>query len=136
MKTMKVNELAKAAGVSADTVRHYVRMGLIRAAQNPHNGYRFFSPEMLARLRFIKAAQRLGFKLQDIQLIFADADKGDSPCPRVRDVIAARIEESAMQIRELQDLQGRMQQALRQWDSMADGSPDGHSICRLIESQE
>jgi MerR family transcriptional regulator, Zn(II)-responsive regulator of zntA len=136
MKNMKVHELARAAGVSTDTVRHYAREGLLQASKDSHNGYRSFSPEMLSRLRFIKAAQRLGFRLEDIRIIFADADKGASPCPRVRDVIALRIEESAARIRELQALQSRMEQALRQWDGMADVKPDGHSICKLIESQD
>ncbi len=133
---MKVNELAKAAGVSADTVRHYARLGLIQSNREPANGYRLFPASAVPRLKFIKAAQRLGFSLQAIQLIFADADKGHSPCPRVRAVIAARIEESAAQIRELEAIHRRMQLALEQWDGMSDGVPDGHSVCRLIESQE
>lgn len=133
---MKVNELAKAAGVSADTVRHYARIGLIRAQKEPTNGYRFFPASAVQRLKFIKTAQQLGFTLHDIQLIFTDANKGNSPCPRVRNMIAARIEESAEQIRALQKMQRRMQQALRDWDNMSDGKPDGHSVCRLIESRK
>ncbi|MBN1377627.1 MAG: MerR family DNA-binding protein [Gammaproteobacteria bacterium] len=133
---MKVNQLAKATGVSADTVRHYVRLGLIRAVRDPQNGYRFFPASCVQRLKFIKTAQQLGFKLQDIQLIFADAEQGDSPCPRVRELIAAHIEESAVRIRELRALQARMQEALLRWDRMSDGKPDGHSVCRLIESLE
>jgi DNA-binding transcriptional MerR regulator len=136
MDMMKVNQLAKAAGVSADTVRHYVRLGLIRAVKDPQNGYRFFPASSVQRLKFIRTAQQLGFKLQDIQLIFADAEQGDSPCPRVRELIAAQIEQSAVRIRELQVLQARMQEALRRWDHMSDGKPDGHSVCRLIESLE
>ncbi len=136
MNTMKVNDLAKAAGVSAETVRHYARQGLIQAKKDPANGYRFFPTSDVQRLKFIKAAQRLGLSLQDIRRIFADANKGESPCPRVRHMIAQRIEESAEQIRELQKVRRRMQRALKEWDRMSDGTPDGHSICRLIESQK
>ena len=28
----------------------------------------------------------------------------------------------------------RMEQALESWQTMPDGTPDGHSLCRLIES--
>lgn len=133
---MKINELAKAANVTADTVRYYVRLGLIQATKDPHNGYRFFSQAALQRLKFIKAAQRLGFKLEEIQLIFDDADKGDSPCPRVRSVIATRIAESAAQIQQLQQMHDRMRHALFEWDQMENGMPDGHSICRLIETRK
>lgn len=136
MDMLKVNQLAVAAGVSADTVRHYARLGLIRAVKDPRNGYRFFSASSVQRLKFIRTAQQLGFKLQDIRLIFADAEKGDSPCPRVRELITAHISESSRRIRELKALQQRMQEALRQWDQMSNGKPDGHSVCRLIESME
>lgn len=134
MSDMTVHQLAKAAGVSADTVRHYVRRGLLSAERDSNNGYRRFFRSSLQRLRFIKTAQRLGFTLNDIQSIFTDAEQGESPCPRVRELIAAHIEESAVRIRELQALQARMRQALRRWEAMPDGTPDGHSVCRLIES--
>jgi DNA-binding transcriptional MerR regulator len=136
MNTMTVSQLAGAAGVTAATVRYYARLGLIPADRDPHNGYRRFSGVSLQRLKFIKTAQGLGFKLDDIRAIFADAERGDSPCPRVRELVARYIEQSAVHIRQLQALQARLRVALQQWDAMADGAPDGHSVCRLIESLE
>ena len=41
---MLVNELAKAADVSTDTIRFYNRIGLIEAAAREGNGYRHFAP--------------------------------------------------------------------------------------------
>ena len=37
------------------------------------------------------------------------------------------------QLRELKALRNRMREAMQQWQTLPDGTPDGHSICRLIE---
>lgn len=131
---MKIGELAKAAGVTKDTVRHYVEIGLLTAARDPNNGYQAFSPTSLDRLRFIKSAQNLGFRLEDIQLIFRDADDHQSPCPRVRDIIVERIAETRQRIAELTRLCENMDTAVAVWEAMPNGIPNGHSICQLIES--
>jgi len=63
-----------------------------------------------------------------------DADKGRSPCPRVREIIQRRMWENRQRLDELNALQTRMEDAVQQWSAMPDGMPDGHSICHLIES--
>lgn len=57
---MKISELAKAAGTSKDTVRHYVELGLLQPGRNPENGYQVFDGVALGRLNFIKTARGLG----------------------------------------------------------------------------
>ena len=53
MLSLTVSQLAKDLGISADTVRHYVRSGLITPERDPNNGYKRFHPEDIKRLRFI-----------------------------------------------------------------------------------
>ena len=79
---MRVAQLAKAAEVSAETVRHYSELGLLQPSRDPHNGYQLFSQNDLQRLRFIARARRLGFSLKDVQAILARADSGAAPVPR------------------------------------------------------
>ncbi|GAA0575301.1 MerR family DNA-binding protein [Halomonas salifodinae] len=131
---MKVIELARAAGVSGETVRHYTREGLLHPSRDPDNGYQRYGPRDLERLRFIQRARTLGFSVAEIRDILAHADQGDSPCPLVRDLLASRLPEIHARIAELQALAKRMEQALSTWEAMPDGTPDGHSLCRLIES--
>lgn len=132
---MKSGELAKAAGVSKDTVRYYVEKGLLIPSRDPHNGYQVFNPAMLQRLRFIKDAQGLGFKLEEVQQIFADAERDESPCPRVRAIMEQRLAETREHIRELTQLCQQMESAMAAWRQLPDQTPTGHSICQLIESQ-
>ncbi|MGQ7246820.1 MerR family transcriptional regulator [Halomonas sp. V046] len=131
---MKVSELARRAGVTAETVRHYTREGLLNPVKDPDNGYHRYAQQDLNRLSFIQRARTLGFSLGEIGNILEHADLGDSPCPLVRDLLAARLPEIRQRIEHLQALADRMEQALRAWQDMPDGTPDGHSLCRLIES--
>ena len=131
---MKVSELARRAGVTAETVRHYTREGLLHPTRDPANGYQLFTQSDLERLRFIQRARTLGFSVAEIGDILAHADQGDSPCPLVRDLLASRLPQIRARIHELEALASRMEQALEAWAEMPDGTPDGHSLCRLIES--
>lgn len=131
---MKVSELARRAEVTAETVRHYTREGLLNPERDPDNGYQLFAQGDLERLRFIQRARTLGFSVAEIGDILAHADQGDSPCPMVRDLLASRLPQIRARIRELEALAARMEQALETWADMPDGIPDGHSLCRLIES--
>lgn len=130
---MKVSELAKKADVTAETVRHYTREGLIRATRNPHNGYQEYDAEALQKLHFIQQARELGFSLKQIAEIFEQSDSGDSPCPMVRDLLRQKVPETKRQIAQLQSHLEKMEAALEAWNEMEDGVPNGHSICCLIE---
>ncbi len=130
----KVSEIAKRCGVSADTVRHYTQIGLLRPRRDPRNRYHLYSVSDIKRLRFIFQAKRLGYTLNEIGEIMRDARQGRSPCPRVREIIAARIDENRRRVDELSALQHRMEHALANWGSLPDGVPDGDLVCHLIES--
>ncbi|HHJ13177.1 MAG TPA: MerR family transcriptional regulator [Gammaproteobacteria bacterium] len=131
---LTVTQLAQLSGTTPDTVRYYTRMGLLRPARNPDNGYRLFQPRDAKRLAFIRQAKQLGFTLSEIASITHDAERKHSPCPQVRTILERRIAENRRKLDELIALQARMEQALKQWRDLPDGVPDGESVCYLIES--
>lgn len=131
---MKVIELARAAGGTPDTVRHYMRIGLLRPAKDAANGYHRFGEPDLHRLRFIQAAKQLGFQLDEIGQILSMADHGRTPCPVVRAIVERRIVETRRRLADMQALQARLEHALALWADMPDGEPDGHAVCQLIEA--
>ncbi len=128
-----VSELATRASVTPDTVRHYVQIGLLQPQRNPDNGYKLFEPADVNRLRFVRQAKSLGFTLSEIREILGHAHEGESPCPRVREIIHHRITENRAHLNELMALQKRMEAALQSWESMPDGIPSSNSVCHLIE---
>lgn len=128
-----VSELATRASVTPDTVRHYVQIGLLQPRRNPDNGYKLFEPADVHRLRFVRQAKSLGFTLSEIREILCHAQQGESPCPRVREIIQHRITENRQHLEDLMALQQRMEVAVASWESMPDGVPSGDSVCHLIE---
>ncbi len=131
---MTVAVLAKESGTTPHAVRYYTRMGLLSPTRNPENGYRQYKPSEVSWLRFIRQAKALGYTLHEIQEIMHDRDKGQSPCPRVREILQRRVVENRRHLHDLLELQDRMETALVQWSNMPDSKSSGHSVCHLIES--
>lgn len=131
---LTVNRLAKESGVPLDTIRYYTRIGLLRPARNPQNGYKVYQPSDAVRVRFIRAAKDLGFTLAEITEILDEAKHGNSPCPMVREIIVRHIEENRRRIKEMQKMQKKMENALKDWETLQDSMPNGTSVCHLIES--
>jgi DNA-binding transcriptional MerR regulator len=130
---MRVIELARSAGLTADAVRYYVRVGLLSPKRNAINGYREFSTVDVKRLWFIRRAQSLGFSLAEITTIIRHAKQRKSPCPMVRDIIQKHLEQTGEELEQLILLRDRMRKAARRWKRIPDRVPDGNEICRLIE---
>lgn len=93
--TMRVGKLCKAANVGLQTVRYYQRIGLLRKPPRPFEGYRAYSSDDLARLRFIRHAQRLGFSLEDVALLLRltrdDCDDAQSLARHKLDIVRHKI---------------------------------------------
>ncbi|MGC2459151.1 MAG: MerR family transcriptional regulator [Gallionellaceae bacterium] len=130
---MTVSELARRAGVTADTVRHYTRSGLLVPTRNESNGYYCYSSGDLARLLFIRKARLLGFSVGDVRDILKESSHGHSPCPLVRKIMERRLQETRRRLHDLAKTQARMEHAAALWAHMPDGMPDGNTLCHLIE---
>lgn len=66
MKTLTIGKLAKAAGVSRETIRYYEKRGILEDPARSASGYRRYSHNTIIRLRFIRHAKELGFSLNEI----------------------------------------------------------------------
>ena len=49
-----------------ETIRFYQRKGLLPEPDKPYGGIRRYGPADVARVRFVKSAQRLGFTLDEV----------------------------------------------------------------------
>jgi DNA-binding transcriptional MerR regulator len=52
--------------VNIETLRYYERRGLLAEPERSPGGHRLYPPEAVTVLRVIKAAQRLGFNLDEV----------------------------------------------------------------------
>lgn len=66
MTGLRSGQVAEAAGVNPQTLRYYERRGLLAEPDRTLGGHRMYPAETVTVLRVIKAAQRLGFSLQEV----------------------------------------------------------------------
>lgn len=84
---LRAGEVAEAAGVNRETLRYYERRGLLRQPDRSPGGHRLYDEQTVVTLRVIKAAQRLGFTLEEVaDLIEAGRRRGRSPGLQARAV--------------------------------------------------
>jgi MerR family transcriptional regulator, copper efflux regulator len=101
---MTIGRVANAAGMSIDTIRFYERRGLIAAPRRNVSGYRSYSDDVLARLRFIGDAKRLGFTLKEIKELLSEGVKSTAECGPVTRKAEAKLAEMNEEIARLQGL--------------------------------
>ena len=63
---LTIGAVAEAGGVNVETIRFYQRKGLLSEPDKPYGSIRRYGSGVVARVRFVKAAQRLGFSLEEI----------------------------------------------------------------------
>lgn len=66
MSGLRSGQVAARAGVHPQTLRYYERRGLIPAPDRTPGGHRSYPPGTVTVLRSIKAAQALGFTLDEV----------------------------------------------------------------------
>ncbi|MDQ6840705.1 MAG: MerR family DNA-binding protein [Actinomycetota bacterium] len=91
MDGLTISKLAGEVGTSADSLRYYERIGLLPAPDRSPSGYRLYGAEAIEQVRFIKRAQRLGLRLDDIAGLVDVRDRGMCPCGGTRHLLEARL---------------------------------------------
>ena len=110
-----IGELAKATGVSTDTLRHYERKGVLRS-QRAGNGYRKYPEDALERVRMVRQGLAIGFTLDELQPIFKLFDRGGAPCQQVRSLAANKLAQIEAHLEEVTALRDELKNALADWD--------------------
>ena len=81
---MRSAEVAARAGVNVETLRYYQRRGLLEEPARLDSGYRWWGHEWVRVVRFIKAAQNVGFTLAQIATLLDLAAGGGDSCESVQ----------------------------------------------------
>lgn len=125
--SFSIGALAAAAEVSVETIRFYQREGIVSEPVRPPGGVRRYAVQDVARVNFIKSAQRLGFSLQDVAELLRLDDGGSCSA------IQGRAQRKLDQVRErLADLK-RMESTLAELVNRC-ATSRGTVRCPLIAS--
>ena len=81
MREYSIGFVAKRTGLPVSTIRYYDDYGLIQSNKN-RSGHRRFARAQIRRVAFIMAAQRFGFKLDEIKAQLDQLPNGRTPTAR------------------------------------------------------
>ncbi|MGV9451661.1 MerR family transcriptional regulator [Streptomyces sp. NPDC003635] len=99
---LRSGQVAEAAGVNVQTLRYYERRGLLAEPERSNGGHRLYGDEAVTVLRVIKAAQRLGFTLDEVaELLEAGRHRHGRAVAGLQDRAAAKLAEVDAKIADL-----------------------------------
>lgn len=124
-KNLTIGAFAKAAGVNVETIRFYQRKALLPEPARPHGGIRRYSGRDVARVKFVKSAQRLGFSLNEIAELLKLED--GSQCDEAREQAERKLADVRARLADLRRIERVLTQLVARCSSV-----NGQVRCPLI----
>lgn len=134
-KAAFIGQVAESADVQVQTIRYYERLGLIPPPQRSDSGYRLYSPEATARLRFIKQAQALGFSLDEVKEILRLKYGSRSPCECVRRLLGEKLARVDREMAALRRFRRELRKTLARSQRRPRLPHAASAICPIIQIQ-
>jgi Cu(I)-responsive transcriptional regulator len=126
---MRIGEVAQRAHVNVQTLRYYERRGLLPSPTRRPSGYREYTAETVALVRFIKRAQQLGFSLRDVGELIELRQNPSRSRAAVRAVAVRTAADIAVRIRRLTAMKRALEQLIEACECAA-----GSRTCPIIEA--
>src|SRR5260221_6786614 len=104
MDGLTTGQLARLGAVGIPTVRYYERSGILPKPRRSRGGYRLYDAAAVARIRFIKRAQILGFTLREIEELLALRLDSSANCAKVRERAQEKLMDVNDKIRQLRTI--------------------------------
>ncbi len=122
-----IGALAKAAGVNVETVRYYQHRGLLAEPVKPPGSIRHYGADDLARLLFVRSAQRLGFSLDEVSQLLTLAD--GTHCSEAAEIAERHLADVRARLAELNRMESLLAKLVKQCKTQR-----STVSCPLIES--
>lgn len=124
---LTIGALAARAGVNVETVRFYERKGLLPQPRRQQGSIRRYGPGELQRLQFVKAAQRLGFSLDEVAGLLRLED--GTHCDEARWLAQEKLADVRGRLADLRRIETVLGELVQQC-----GSQSGTVACPLIRA--
>jgi DNA-binding transcriptional MerR regulator len=106
--TMQIGELAKRTALTVDAIRFYEKRGLLPKPIRSTGRFRLYTAGDMARVRFIRQMQGLGFSLAEIdELINLRTHKVEA-CESVQQLLKTKLAGVRAKMQELQQLESEL----------------------------
>lgn len=105
---LQIGTVAKEAKVNIQTIRYYERRNILKPAQVKDSGYRLYTEDAIKTVVFIKHAQELGFKLDEIKQLLNLRTPSVNRCESVRKKSKARLADVREKIKMLKKIESTL----------------------------
>lgn len=122
-----IGKVAAAADVNVETIRFYHRRGLLEEPGKETGGFRYYDSAAIARVRFIKRAQTLGFSLEEIKGLMALSHPGC--CRQTHDAAVSKLSLVEARIDDLNRIRKTLKRLIRECEES-----ENDVSCPIIES--
>jgi len=112
LSRLTIGGFAAAAGVNVETVRYYQRKRLLGQPDKPYGGIRRYGDEDVARVKFIKSAQRLGFSLDEVAALLTLED--GMRCGQARELAEHKLADVRARLADLRRIETVLAGLVRQ----------------------
>ena len=99
LENLTIGTFAQAAGVNVETIRFYQRKGLLPTPERPPGSIRRYGSADVARVKFVKAAQRLGFSLDEVGQLLTLED--GTHCSEAAELATQRLDDVRAKLADL-----------------------------------
>lgn len=113
---MYSKELRTKTGVSRDTLRHYVSIGLLRPTRNAANDYLVYDQKDLETLSFIVRAKNLGFSLEEIKKIEKRISHATCPHRSILPALQKNLVSVAQKIKDLKVIEQHLNSLVQDFE--------------------
>lgn len=112
LQNLAIGAFAKAAGVTVETLRFYQRKGLLIEPEKPPGGIRRYGAADVARVRFVKSAQRLGFTLDEVAQLLKLAD--GTHCSEASELAELRLTDVRARLKDLRRMESALSRLVKE----------------------
>ena len=102
MRELTIGEVAHRTGLQTSAIRYYESLGLLPAPRRV-NGRRRYGAEVIHRLGLIKLIREAGFRISELQMLFA-VFSANTPSSDWRTLAAAKVTELEAEIEHAQTI--------------------------------
>lgn len=125
LENLTIGAFGKAAGVNVETIRFYQHKGLLPEPARPYGSIRRYGKADVARVKFVKSAQRLGFSLDEVGLLLKLED--GTNCSEAAELATMRLADVRIRLADLKGMEAALSKLVGECNAR-----HGNVSCPLI----
>tara|TARA_Y100000994_G_C15638905_1_gene420399 strand:- start:792 stop:1181 length:390 start_codon:yes stop_codon:yes gene_type:complete len=101
---MNIGKVAKLSNLTIKAVRYYDNVGLVKPIQSISTGYRDYTKEEVAKLKFIGKARKFDFSINECKELLSLYEDKNRTSKEVKKITLEKISQIDIKLKDLNDL--------------------------------